>query len=50
MAKPKKNKNGKWTVRVYDYTDENGKLLYHGGKSKWQVVTKKNKRRRIKGL
>lgn len=28
MAKPKKNKNGTWTVRVYDYTDENGKLHY----------------------
>ena len=25
MAKAKKNKNGTWTIRVYDYQDENGK-------------------------
>lgn len=28
MAKPKKTKTGKWTVRVYDYTDEAGKKHY----------------------
>ena len=28
MAKPKKTKSGKWTIRVYDYQDENGKQYY----------------------
>lgn len=28
MAKPKKTKNGKWTVRVYDYKDADGKQHY----------------------
>lgn len=28
MAKARKNKNGTWTIRVYDYKDENGKDHY----------------------
>ena len=28
MAKAKKTKSGKWTIRVYDYQDENGKQYY----------------------
>ena len=28
MANPKKTKNGKWTVLVYDYKDEDGKQHY----------------------
>ena len=28
MAKAKRNKNGTWTTRVYDYTDETGKAHY----------------------
>lgn len=28
MAKVKKTKSGKWRVRIYNYTDENGKRIY----------------------
>ena len=28
MAKAKKTKSGKWRIRVYNYTDENGKRIY----------------------
>ena len=28
MTKPKKTKNGKWTIRIYDYQDETGKQHY----------------------
>ena len=28
MAKPKKVKSGKWRVRIYNYTDENGNKIY----------------------
>lgn len=28
MAKAKKTKSGKWRVRIYNYTDENGKRIY----------------------
>lgn len=28
MAKPKKTKSGKWRLRIYNYTDENGKKVY----------------------
>ena len=28
MAKPTKTKSGKWRLRIYNYTDENGKKIY----------------------
>ncbi len=28
MAKAKKTKSGKWRIRIYNYTDENGKRIY----------------------